>query len=169
MTKSTNKHKLNLVSKIKFAKKCALCCRQKKKCDCKKAVGLSKCINCMKYKREKRACLIQCMDCYKKNKIVKTGPFPQCENCKEINEDSPSEPIYEEDGKTYFTPGDGNKFEIREEIFERILKIKLRSGYDFNKFKTDKRIIISFPPPESNPPLPTSHLSLPGLDEVFFS
>ncbi|CAG8449070.1 1225_t:CDS:2 [Gigaspora rosea] len=101
-----------------------------------------------------------------KHKLNLASPFPKCENCKEINEDSPSEPIYEEDGKTYFTPGDGNKFEIREEIFEKILRIKLRSGYDFNKFMTDKRTNLSFQPPEFNPPLPTSHLHLPDLEET---
>ncbi|KAF0492713.1 hypothetical protein F8M41_021560 [Gigaspora margarita] len=115
----------------KLAKKCARCFRQRKKCDHEK---MSKCLNCMKYKKGKKACLIQCKKCYKKNKEVKEGPFPQCKNCKEITEDSPGELICEENGKIYFKPGNGKKYEINEEIFEKILTVKQRSGYDLDKF-----------------------------------
>ncbi|KAF0447030.1 hypothetical protein F8M41_002844 [Gigaspora margarita] len=172
MTLHTKNRRSNLVNG--FATRCALCIRQKKKCDLKKMLE-SKCINCKKYKKGKKACLIQCLNCYEKNKDVKTGSFSQCENCKEIVEDSPSELITcEEDNKMYFTPGDGNKYEIKDEIFEKIFTEKLKHGWDLGKFLAAQR--QNFSSQHSNPDLsqsptfktnllPTSDLNLPALEE----
>ncbi|CAG8795801.1 12398_t:CDS:2, partial [Cetraspora pellucida] len=58
--------------------RCANCYEQKKACVHSGIPGKFRCERCRK---RKTACLIQCMECYKKNKIKKEK-IPQCNNCK---------------------------------------------------------------------------------------
>ncbi|CAG8675451.1 7455_t:CDS:2 [Cetraspora pellucida] len=144
---------------LKFAKRCARCDKQKKKCDIDITLGKFRCTNCKAIKKTKPCCLVQCIDCYEK------GQSAKCENCKKINDDPPPElEVYEEDDKIYLLSND-NKYEMSPDTFEKILTIKLKKGFDFGKFIQESvaNRIDSF-----SPQTPTAGLNLPQIEEFGF-
>ncbi|CAG8557554.1 12555_t:CDS:2 [Racocetra persica] len=87
-----------LMLELKFAKRCARCDRQRKKCDIEITLGKFRCTN-----------------------------YPPLE--LDVSE--------EEDGKIYLQPNDqsnDNKYEINQDTFEKILRIKIKNGFDLGKF-----------------------------------
>ncbi|CAG8571423.1 29899_t:CDS:2 [Racocetra persica] len=62
--------------------RCAYCYEQKKACVHNGIPGKFRCERCRK---RKTVCLIQCIECYKKNKDKKEK-IPQCNNCKMTTE-----------------------------------------------------------------------------------
>ncbi|CAG8578230.1 1567_t:CDS:2, partial [Racocetra persica] len=71
----------NLVDEI-LSNRCASCYEHKKACKHNGTLGKFRCERCRNRKIE---CLIQCTECYKKNKDKKDS-FPQCSNCKVTRE-----------------------------------------------------------------------------------
>ncbi|CAG8486529.1 28157_t:CDS:2 [Dentiscutata erythropus] len=84
--------------------KCASCRKDKKKCV---RIGKFRCNRC---KDKGRKCIIQCLDCYEKNKTEK-DVIHCCPNCKTVKEGD-YDFITDDDGKTYLLSSDGVKFEI---------------------------------------------------------
>ncbi|CAG8499971.1 3756_t:CDS:2 [Acaulospora morrowiae] len=128
---------------LEFANRCIFCILQKKRCH-----GCPPCISkkercthitpkayiCEKCKKSKNFCLFQCTKCYKSNKSVEKGqPLPWCNDCKIATEDPPVRlETIEKDGKVYLRPIDhnNNEYEVDDEIFEKILELKKKNGYD---------------------------------------
>ncbi|CAG8842529.1 1927_t:CDS:2, partial [Gigaspora margarita] len=71
----------NLVDEI-LLNRCACCYKHKKAYKHHETLGKYRCDRCRNRKIE---CLIQCIECYKKNKDKKDY-FPQCSNCKVTRE-----------------------------------------------------------------------------------
>ncbi|RIB12722.1 hypothetical protein C2G38_1790720 [Gigaspora rosea] len=97
---------------MEFSNICVCCYKQKKRC---KRKGEYRCDRCKKRQAE---CLVQCVNCYKKNKDRK-DQFPQCAHCKVITK---------ENGKVYLDFGDSFRFEISLEKIKNLLALSAVSS-----------------------------------------
>ncbi|RIB22917.1 hypothetical protein C2G38_2242994 [Gigaspora rosea] len=104
--------------------RCANCYEQKKACEHSGIPGRFRCERCRKWKT---MCLIQCIECYKKNKDKKET-VPRCNHCKIITEDPPLDYNFiRENDKIYMKFSNNAKIEITQEKFKDLLKLQ-RSG-----------------------------------------
>ncbi|CAG8516499.1 6519_t:CDS:2 [Scutellospora calospora] len=121
---------VQLLEKIKpdLSDRCANCYEQKKGC---KHSGIPGKFRCERCRKRKTACLIQCIECYKKNS-EKKEKVPRCNNCKVIMEDPPLDYNFiREDDKIYLKFSDNAKIEITQEKFKDLLKLQI-TGSNFS-------------------------------------
>ncbi|CAG8448435.1 9062_t:CDS:2 [Dentiscutata erythropus] len=107
--------------------RCANCYEQKKACEHSGIPGKFRCERCRK---RKTMCLIQCIECYKKNKDKKETT-PRCNNCKVIMEDPPLDYNFiRENDKIYLKFSNNAKIEITQEKFRDLLKLQKPGSLD---------------------------------------
>ncbi|CAG8705182.1 12675_t:CDS:2 [Gigaspora margarita] len=108
---------LQLPEEIKpaLSDRCANCYEQKKACEHSGIPGRFRCERCRK---RKTMCLIQCIECYKKNKDKKET-VPRCIHCKIITEDPPLDYNFiRENEKIYMKFSNNAKIEITQDLLK---------------------------------------------------
>ncbi|CAG8507050.1 6069_t:CDS:2 [Racocetra fulgida] len=116
-----------------------------------KLTNLTKPINELQFAKRCARCIRQKKGCDHRKTL---GPFKCTKN-----------------GKLYFLPGDENKYEIGKELFEDLLKIQLKNGFNLAKFMIESGLSTAYVPyqlpmSESNlSQLPTSE---PNLSQLLF-